>query len=162
MIPRYRPPISLKDIAGILASPSSPLDALGELERAFCRAYGFAESVWFPYGRVAVRAFLECLDAPPGAKGAALGAFNCVALGNGVASAGWKLRFVDAEAGGFNQDPDEFDERLAQKDVSCGILVSQWGIPPLACLRPASRSCTTGPCEDWILNFRRCLPATRA
>jgi hypothetical protein len=99
-----------------------------ELEEVFRRKYGYAHAVWFPYGRVAMQAFLECVG---GTKSeVVVSPFNCVAVGNAILSAGAHPVYVDTEEEGFNQDPRQFASALKGPEVKAGIIVSLWGIPP--------------------------------
>jgi dTDP-4-amino-4,6-dideoxygalactose transaminase len=122
MIPRFRPGYSWGQVFAQALGSSSQL-ALSELESHFAKRVGAAFCVWFPYGRVAVQAYLEALGK---SGGVVLAAFNCLALGSGIRAAGWKPCYVDTGEG-FNQDPEIFLKLLAQQDA--GIVVSQWGIP---------------------------------
>jgi dTDP-4-amino-4,6-dideoxygalactose transaminase len=96
------------------------------LEQSFAEHYGYRQAVWFTYGRVAAKAYLETLNSP---GQVAVSPFNCVALGNAVVSAGRRPRFVDVAADSFNPDAEAFRQALALPEVGCGMAVSLWGIP---------------------------------
>lgn len=124
MIPRYRPPFSFLEGKDLLFSGKGDPS---RLEQAYCEAYGYSHAVWFPYGRVAIRAFLETLETD--SKDAVVCGFNCLALGNALRSSGWGPLYVDTEENGFNQDSEDFLEALRLPQAGAGIVVSQWGIP---------------------------------
>ena len=124
MIPRYRPEISILDIVGTLFSKTGDPR---EVESRFADARGLENVVWFPYGRMAIKAFLETL--PTELKTVVLSPFNCLALGNAICSAGWKPLYVDVGHESFNQDAEQFALAMDRPDVGAGISTSVWGIP---------------------------------
>lgn len=129
MIPRFRARFRAEEIATLAFA--SPGGALAELEAEFARAYGYRHAIWLPYGREAVRCALETLVAEgavsPSDRVATVAAFNCVALGNGIVSAGFRPRYVDTGEGSFGADPAAFVESLGRSGVGAGIHVAAWG-----------------------------------
>jgi len=122
MIPRFRLHLSFSELAR--AAIRSPSDSIEVLEATFKSVYGFSEAVWFPFARTAVRAYLDTLAA----RGdVVLSPFNCVALGQGVASSGRKLFYVDTSGQDFNQDTTQFRAALNRKEAACGVAVPLWG-----------------------------------
>lgn len=124
MIPRFRPPLKWKQIFKILGGAEVPLE---DWEKRLAAAAGYAHAVWFPYGRVAVKAYFESQS---GNAHAVLSPFNCSALLAGLLSARVNISYVDTEPTGFNQDPDLFLSALRVSKKRTGIIVHQWGIDP--------------------------------
>lgn len=127
MLPRFRPHVSFSDLYCLLDGRVGNPE---EIDTEFARALGYPHAVWFPYGRVAVRAYLESLQERSPHPQVVVSPFNCVALGNGIVSANWRPTYVDTAVDSFNQDEKQFLEALHRPEVRAGIVVSLWGIAP--------------------------------
>jgi dTDP-4-amino-4,6-dideoxygalactose transaminase len=102
----------------------------GEASLELCRQtaefFGVGHVVLFSSARGA----LECLLRAIGGGGsAALPAYNCIAVPEAVARAGWLPRLVDIAPGSVNMSRETLEAGLAP-DTRAVILTHQFGIPP--------------------------------
>lgn len=123
MIPRTKVTYGALDLARASARRDGDTRARAALVEALRRRFSLDHVLLAPSGRASLVALLEASDRPT----VVVPAYTCKAVVEACLIAGKELRFVDAEADGFNLDVD----RLAPAvDASCVVLAThQFGVP---------------------------------
>lgn len=122
MLPRFRLNLTLNEW---LSAPLHRGHTMASLEAAFAQELGYPHAVYFPYARTAVSAYLETIGVKQ--RKVVFSPLNCIALAQGVTSAGAIPRYVDSADTGFNQNEEIFVQAMGDPQVAAGIVVSLWG-----------------------------------
>lgn len=129
MIPRFRPPHSLRD-AGVLFSLMDRQKSQLEFEQEFANAAGQKHSRVFPYGRTALVAVLEYLKSKSSESQNEVicPSYTCVVVAHAIVEAGLKPVFVDSDERTLNMDWAFVDQAVNEKTLSV-ISTSLFGNP---------------------------------
>lgn len=124
MIPRFAPAVRSADIAAV-AAPARRGDVQA-FETQFAARFGCRAAVAFPYGRVAIAAFLESL----GLRGADVvqPAYTCSVVAHATVISGNAPRFVDARLPDFTMDLADLDAAITARTRAV-IVTHLFGYP---------------------------------
>ncbi len=98
MIPRVRPPFSLRDL--LYATFAHSTGAIERFERQFAEKYEFPHGLFFPYGRSALYSLLRALHWKN--EEVVVPAYNCAVVTHAILCSGNKVKFADNEPDHFN------------------------------------------------------------
>jgi dTDP-4-amino-4,6-dideoxygalactose transaminase len=110
MIPRVRPPFSLRDLLRAAFSDSS--QATGRFELEFADKYGFPHGLFFPYGRSALYSLLRALQWTD--EEVLVPAYMCAVVTNAILLSGNRIKFVDNEPDHFNVSAERFSAAMSE------------------------------------------------
>jgi len=116
-IPRFRPPLSLRDSLSVLMPGRGPRDPWAELEERFARMLGVAHAIAAPSCRVATEAAAHALKLPQGGE-VIMPSLTFHSIPATFARAGLKLRFVDIDPGTYNLDIDRLEGAIGPSTVA--------------------------------------------
>ena len=116
-IPRFRPPLSLRDSLAVLAPGAGPADPWAEVETRFASMLGVAHAIAAPSCRVATEAAAHALKLPPGGE-VIMPSLTFHSIPATFARAGLKLRFVDIDPGTYNLDVDRLEAAIGPSTVA--------------------------------------------
>ena len=116
-IPRFRPPLSLRDSLSVLMPGRGPRDPWAELEERFARMLGVAHAIAAPSCRVATEAAAHALKLPQGGE-VSMPSLTFHSIPATFARAGLKLRFVDIDPGTYNLDIDRLEGAIGPSTVA--------------------------------------------
>lgn len=105
MIPRFRPPHTVRDL-GVLFTRKTAGDSIAEFETSFAEVAGQSYARVFPYGRTALVAVLEYLKehSDPTKSEVICPSYTCVVVAHAIVEAGLQPVFVDCEEETLNMD----------------------------------------------------------
>jgi dTDP-4-amino-4,6-dideoxygalactose transaminase len=109
MIPRVRPPFSLREL--LSASISRSNNSIVRFELKCAEKFGFSFGLFFPYGRSALYTLLQTMDWDN--EEVVLPAYICVVVPNAVVLSGNKVKFVDNEPDHFNVSAKSLSSALS-------------------------------------------------
>lgn len=111
MIPRFKPPIGVAELATLLRPAAHA--AVVEFEEAFARRLQTGPAIAFPYGRSALWAFFKALDIV-GAE-VVLPAYTCSVVAHAIVLSGNAPRFVDIRLDDYNMDLDAVERAITDR-----------------------------------------------
>lgn len=124
MIPRFRPPLGLREIVAALR-PGSEAD-IARFEAAFADWAGQRHAIAFPYGRTAQMQLLEALGLQ--GREVIMPAYTCVVVAHAVVKSGNEPVFVDCAPGSANMDIDAAEAAIGP-NTGALIATSIYGEP---------------------------------
>lgn len=129
MIPRFRPPHTIRD-AGVLFSRMDRQESQLEFEQEFASAAGQKHARVFPYGRTAMVAVLEYLKSKStlAQNEVICPSYTCVVVAHAIVEAGLKPVFVDSNPLTLNMDWAFVENAVNEKTLSV-ISTSLFGNP---------------------------------
>src|SRR5262249_25157209 len=92
MIPRFEPPIGLREL--VAAVTASGKDDVADFEKAFAQTMGQQHAIAFPYGRTGLIALLQCLGLRD--REVICPAYTCVVVPNAIVYSGKNPVCVDS------------------------------------------------------------------
>lgn len=129
MIPRFRPPHTMRDL-GVLFTRKKSAESIAEFESAFARVAGQRHARVFPYGRTALVAVLEYLKekSEPSKTEVICPSYTCVVVAHAIVEAGLNPVFVDSEESTLNMDWAYVHQAVSSKTLAV-ISTSLFGNP---------------------------------
>lgn len=116
MIPRFRPPVDSGVIFKVVQAARP--DAVRRYESAFAETVGMRHAIAFPYGRTAIRCFLESHGVS--SREVICPAYSCVVVAHAVMASGNRPCFIDSTPDDPNMD---LDAALAAVTDETGALI---------------------------------------
>lgn len=129
LIPRFRPPHSLKDLGAIFVRNKAS-DSITDFEKDFALAADQAHARAFPYGRTALVAVLEYLKGNFGPEKTEVicPSYTCVVVAHAIVEAGLKPVFVDCEEETLNMDWQFVGQAVSENTLAV-VSTSLFGNP---------------------------------
>lgn len=129
MIPRFRPPHTVRDM-GVVFTRKKPGDSIARFEESFAQAAGQVHARAFPYGRTALVAVLEYLKEHSNANKTEVicPSYTCIVVAHAIVEAGLEPVFVDSEEETLNMDW-AFVHQAVSENTLAVISTSLFGNP---------------------------------